>query len=537
MSTDPPARMEDPRFDQALRDVETKIAEGSGAHVLDALLAAWRIRRSPLLTDAIEALSARFQTVVPKIEGKTERHRYEQFLDLVAKRRSVDVARIVGELPRASIIRARDHIERVAVMDPDPRIARALLDHVATRRYNLFHKIWTGIFRELRRNADQRIREALAALPLPDDEVSGGNNLRARIQYALDHIPVPSPDSDDERRRLEAVHAAIDSLRLDLPDQAPSPARGDEASLFAQMLASPDDDAIRLVLADVYAERGDIRAELIQLQIANARAEKPLVKNVKRVEQILKKHLIELLGPIEPIVDKNNVVFSRGFLSHAEVRTKTAAQRELLGHPLLATLESMVTREAAIVRAVRAPHVSGLPWSSFVELAHGRPVSHVRSVRVHANEPNQPPLERLSGLPSLESFTGEMFGASAQTASWSWLLDGPLGPFGIDLELPAHGARLLNVLEVLDARPQVQRLSVIPRHFRLSPEDLRVGIRRTDRGYHLTLEGANYDSVLLGQIFSGLHREDLTVEAISPPAGTLTWFEPRLGERFAVADK
>jgi len=528
--------MDEARFDQALNEIEDSVESGDGARTLDALLAAWRVRRLPLLTDAIEALSARFATVIPPIEGKTERVRYEKFLDLVAKRRSVDVARIVAELPHASLIRAKDHVERLAVMEPDPRVARALLDHVATHRYNLFHPIWTGIFRELRRHGDERICQALEGL-LPPDDVSGANNLRSRIQYALDHIPRSLPQSDEQRRRLESIVAAIDSLNLELPADAPPKERGDEAALFEQMIDRPEDDEVRLVLADIYAERGEVRAELIQLQIANTRADKPLVKNVKREQQILKKHLVELLGPIEPLVDKGTVRFSRGFLAHAELKTKTAAQRELLSHPLLRTLQSVSTREVSVVRGVRVQSVSGLPWKAFVELAHGRlPVPHLRRVelRVSNDDRDKARLERLDGLPGLEVARFNQFGFAYDHTGWSFLLDGPLAALGIELELDFHQAHLPKLLAQLDARPRVRRLGLHPRTTWESTEDLRVDVERSATGYRLTLQGANYRSVLLNAIFSGLQRSDVTFEVHGPPAEVRTWLEPRLDDRWVV---
>ena len=100
------------------------------------------------------------------------------------------------------------------------------------------------------------------------------------------------------------------------PPTAPQPAQRagvDEASLFAEMLTSPDDDAVRLVLADIYSERSDVRAELITLQIKNARAEKPAPKDVKKEKDLLKQHLMGLLGPLEQVVDRKTCVFFADF--------------------------------------------------------------------------------------------------------------------------------------------------------------------------------------------------------------------------------
>ena len=47
---------------------------------------------------------------------------------------------------------------------------------------------------------------------------------------------------------------------------------------------------------------GDPRGELISLQIAQAN--KPLVKNETRIKQILKAHVVSLLGPVERVAER-----------------------------------------------------------------------------------------------------------------------------------------------------------------------------------------------------------------------------------------
>ena len=439
------------RFADSVSMLERAVAEGHGGQVLDALLGAWRLRRLPVLTDSIEALSTRFEKVLVPLSAKSERARYEKLLDLVARKQSVDVALIVAELPRATVIRARDHVDRLAAMDPDPRVARVLVDHVAQRRFNLHNTVWTGIFRELRRHGDVRAREALAKIPLPSEGEgpSGGDTLRDRIARTLAELPSELPTSPELLARLAAVQAALGGLRLEfVPPPAKAPAGRNETELFAAMRAAPDDDAPRLVLADHYTEQGDVRGEFISLQVKNARG--ATAKDLKKEKQMLKQHLVTLLGPLEPVVDRSTVRFARGFLQHAQVKFKTAAQRrELLHHPLLSTLESIETREFELIKSDALPWlraVGGLSWKKFVELAHGAPVAKLRRLEVQLTtaDPGEVALARLAGLPSLAEARFELFGLGGvyTTDTWTWLLEGPLRKVKLEIFTDLYRGRL-----------------------------------------------------------------------------------------------
>ncbi|MGZ3456530.1 MAG: hypothetical protein ACXVEF_43395, partial [Polyangiales bacterium] len=332
-----------------------------------------------------------------------------------------------------------------------------------------------------------------------------------------------------------------------LPSEAPRPAPAgrDEAALFAEMIEKPQDDAVRLVLADVYTERGDVRGELVTLQIKNERAEKPAAKDEKREKQILKQHLLELLGPLEPVIDRKTCRFSRGFLQHAEVKFKTAAQRrELLEHPHLSTLESIATREMALIRKLPLLHtVSGASWKSLVELAHGEPLPKIRRVEVETTiaDPGQVDLERLDGLPSLAEVSFEVFGLGGvyTPEAWSWLLDeakGALAKLRVEVVTDFYRGGIGPALDVLDRRPKVSWLGLRLSHNSGSKPELQYDIARTERGYHVTARG-KFTFVPLEDIA----RPGVTVE-VHPPAKldeydttALTALRARLGDRLVVA--
>jgi uncharacterized protein (TIGR02996 family) len=459
------------------------------------------------------------------------------------------VALIVAELPHATVIRAKDHLDRLGAMPPDPRVARALVDHVARRRFNLHNTVWTGIFRELRRHGDVRAREILAKIPLPTEGEgpSGGDTLRDRIMRTLAELPSDLPASGQTLHRLAAVQAAIDGLRLEFaPAAAKAPAGRNESELFAAMLAAPDDDAPRLVLADHYTELGDVRGEVISLQVKNARG--ATAKDLKKEKQLVKQHLVTLLGPLEPVVDRGTARFARGFLQHAEVKFKTAAQRrELLHHPLLSTLESVETREFALIKSDGLPwlrSVSGLSWKNLVELAHGDPAPGLRRVEIKltTSDPGEVALARLAGLPSLAEARFELFGYGGvyTTDTWTWLLDGPLRRVKLEIFTDLYRGRLAGTLDALDRNPGAKELVLrLPvTQSRNREREYSVHVARVKAGYHLVIRAPEHFLHYTQLVFENVKRKDVSVEVHPPEKKVGTQFEDALAlMRKAIGDR
>lgn len=544
------------RFTRALEDLEAAVASTSGARTLDALLASWRIRRLPALSDAIVSLSQRYDAVLPPIAEKTERARYERFLALVDGKRSLDVGPLLAELPGASVVRARDQVERLGVMEPDPRVARALFDHLAAARYTFSNTIWTGIFKELKRHGDVRTREALAALPpITTGAPSVIESMTRRIASAVAALPEHLPTSPEETLRLAKVTGSLAKLTLDLPEAAPkkkpaAPGK-DEDALLAAIAADPDDVASRQVLADLYTERGDVRGELMALQLAP-----PTAKSAKREKQLLKEHLVALLGPIEPVVDLKSCRFSGGFLTHAEVTFETAAQRkELVGNPRFWMLESVETRELALIRHPalrRLRSVSGLTWKSFVELAEGEPVPHLERVRaaLTISDPGKNTLEHLRGLPGLREVGFAHFGmGGVYTAdAWSWLLTtcgGALAALGPTIVTDTYRASLKSALAELERRPRCPGLTFEVRPSSTGRLDLTMAVTRAPGGYAVELRSAAWPMWVAPGLLS--EAEKVVSVTLHPPtattfdakegyAHTLQWMRSTFGEKVTVVD-
>jgi uncharacterized protein (TIGR02996 family) len=135
----------------------------------------------------------------------------------------------------------------------------------------------------------------------------------------------------------------------------------DVEALYAQVYAHPEDDAPRAVLADQLQALGDPRGEFIALQLQPS----PSPENLKRQAALLRKHLREWLGPLDPVIPQRlpkstgqgwdleplKPVYRRGFLAagtpnfggHSALMESPAwaTLEELWGGPLTSTMRSV----------------------------------------------------------------------------------------------------------------------------------------------------------------------------------------------------
>jgi uncharacterized protein (TIGR02996 family) len=111
------------------------------------------------------------------------------------------------------------------------------------------------------------------------------------------------------------------------------------ADLVAAIYADPDDDAPRHVLADYLSDRGDPRGEFISLQLAHARNDVRIAREL----ELQQAHATEWLGALAQVLDVRRSRFERGFLSHAAIVPNTKKQlRKLAREPGWATVERFV---------------------------------------------------------------------------------------------------------------------------------------------------------------------------------------------------
>jgi uncharacterized protein (TIGR02996 family) len=105
-------------------------------------------------------------------------------------------------------------------------------------------------------------------------------------------------------------------IRVARPDDPRTP---DLPGLLAAVIARPDDDEPRLVMADHLAEAGDPRGEFIQLQIAVALPGGGVTREMKaRMWLLLERHNLTWLAPLRAL-GADHGVFRRGFIEEVSI--------------------------------------------------------------------------------------------------------------------------------------------------------------------------------------------------------------------------
>lgn len=172
-----------------------------------------------------------------------------------------------------------------------------------------------------------------------------------------------------------------------------------ELELLDKVYASPFDDAPRLVYADWLLEQGLPRGELIMLQYKSA-THGLIPRERERERQMLHRYLREWIGPLFDVLDQNDIVFSRGFLSACTAWLPKDPPESLLERPEWSTVERLGgDLEAILHRAARGLRSVGpLTAASLTSL-----------------------LDRRTVLPSIEELRieGGLHGASIDRSLWT----------------------------------------------------------------------------------------------------------------------
>ncbi len=119
---------------------------------------------------------------------------------------------------------------------------------------------------------------------------------------------------------------------------------GEVDSLIAEVVARPDDDGVRAVLADLLQARNDPRGELISLQLLASRGNRD---RDDRIRELLERHARGWLGPLCEAA--RGCQFDRGFPRRLELggQWPTGDDRwdTVVGHSVLATVEELIAGE------------------------------------------------------------------------------------------------------------------------------------------------------------------------------------------------
>lgn len=307
----------------SLRDARTALGRGDHGGARDALVDAWRSRRSPALAELVAALDA-----------------------LAPDAFSQQLAAIVT--PRVATTHA--NLKRLAKVD-DPRLATWTLAALANPPFCAVtaEKFLVELATTIGRLADPRLA---AALP----------NLREVLTARLTRKPVYTKVIDRLGKAVEALPKLRAASKAELAVEAElvaacKPLRKTTVtieSLYAEVYANPNDDAPRAVLADALLERNDPRGEFITLQLARGREGEPSVREL----ELLKKHGRQWLGPLATVLSfgkgYSGTELTRGFVSKADFIFKIEKKLPLVAaDPSWATVEELKRLDEHLVR--RAP--------------------------------------------------------------------------------------------------------------------------------------------------------------------------------------
>ena len=343
-----------------------------------ALLQRWRLRRQPEVADALDAASARIAR--PAIEGRTSAARHATWLALAAAGDAADTPRLLAMLldgTSADSIAAR--IAAITAGGPDPRVATALVAIVTTQRHFVSKpKFWRAVLDAIASLGDVRqiapLRAALPAGVIPRPRMGYRGIPEFRLpEWLVERLPPII-------RHLEHVTIAdvtADERSVLARIGAPSKQAHTEADLLAAVLATPDDDAPRLVLADALLARDDRRGELIAVQVKRGRDGKVSA----RENQLVKAHLAAILGPLAPVVSEPEL--ARGFLAKCGA-SFAEHQRHLVDHPAWGTVEDVATDELHLIRRRDLPALRRITVTDAMSqlLLDGEPIPRIAALAV-----------------------------------------------------------------------------------------------------------------------------------------------------------
>jgi len=206
--------------------------------------------------------------------------------------------------------------------------------------------------------------------------------------------------------------------------------------LLAQILARPDDDALRAVYGDWLLERGDPRGDFIALQLREARGPSGLPSSEnKRREALLAAHAKEWLGPLAAVTRAH--VWRLGFLDGCELATRGKKLDDQIGHPGWATVRALRfptdaddRRADALVLhpALRSLRALELPSERLLKLLCGNPHAANLARLAIARPPAAYAWGQLLGgeaFPSLRELrlALELRGAATMPSAWAELVE------------------------------------------------------------------------------------------------------------------
>lgn len=201
-------------------------------------------------------------------------------------------------------------------------------------------------------------------------------------------------DYKDADEQLDEVEAEL-VARLSAVLESSPLKRGSE--LLAAIHEAPHDLALRQVYADFLSERGDLRGELINLQL------QPERRSRARERELLAKHGVEWAGDVGRAFITSTWVFERGFLVAGRCRRSWSAR--FYADPGWALIERVQDMSADLIIELELPSLRSLrgdqAWAVFRRKRPLPTLERLASSWLRVDELSIAVLERGELLPKL----------------------------------------------------------------------------------------------------------------------------------------
>ncbi len=329
-------------------EIEAAVDAGDLGRALERALGAWRARRHAVIADLVDVLGAKTAGDPVTANGATAFQ-----AAWVARAKDAPAGRIgalLGGLTRSIPMPHEyfweegsaprrfaawfERLEALAALPDDPRIAAALFDVVRRAPWSSYYLVDTAAaydpaLRLIERTADERLLPAMR--DLLETPTASRQLTRRHLSAALPAVIGALEDAQRRQRALEPeererCERIIERLGGRVGTGRPEPrahaTHEDEAALLELVVASPEDDDPREVLADFWLERQDPRGELVMLQLKMSRGA-ATASDEKAIRALLREHERTWLDDVALVTKKR--VFRRGFLDEIELVQNAAA--------------------------------------------------------------------------------------------------------------------------------------------------------------------------------------------------------------------
>ena len=261
------------------------------------------------------------------------------------KRDCSDIDRLFDALRTTSAKQAKARLQALAGISP-PLVSAALVELIRDPpwRSPASLTMWTEVFRLLNETSDSSVTSELEVLATEYTRVmptAVGLKMTKRLLRAIEKlrrtqtVSQPDPSTLD---LLDKVEAVIGENR---PPRKPV----SEADLALEIYAAPSDDAPRAVLADLLEDRGRIRGQFINLQLARAAGASNAEANAAELAIVTGENTTAWSGGLAPALDA--LIYRRGFLSYVRLKRNMKAFSLLRSSSSWATVEALALPKPA----------------------------------------------------------------------------------------------------------------------------------------------------------------------------------------------